>query len=325
MAEKIGDLKRVTITPPPGPGGRKPVRIFEDMVPNAGARSYDDVSGDDVIQPIIFSPVQGEGGLTWDTYFFNADSPGYSGAAKGPTATCSSVDTRRDILPESTRNWFNADGEFCAWGSAVSHNASPARHPRSLYGRTVQRLGRLVFASSIYIDEEGANLPWSLVLSAAFRGDWLYMVMAELGSLDYSTRPAESAVMGDAWASPHFSNTPFDYALYACAWYRRWIRRPNQVYFKAKDESHEVLWTGSLVRAYSAWTFNRAPNASTADAGRIHRPLHRQRDRHRAAGQQRALFATSWLSTTRKTAPLRPSLPVLPARSCSKTTASCSR
>ena len=258
VAEKIGDLKRVTITPPPGPGGRKPVRIFEDMVLTAGARSYDDVTGDRVIQPIIFSPVQGEGGLTWDTYFFNADSPGYSDAAKGTYSDVfHNADTRRDILPEATRNWFNADGEFCAWGSAVSHNASPYRHPRSLYSRTVQRLGRLVFASSIYIDEEGANLPWSLVLSAAFRGDWLYMVMAELGSLDYSTRPAEGAVMGDAWASPHFSDTPFDYALVRVRMVQTVDPVSNQVYFKAKDESHEVLWTGSLVRAYSAWTFNR--------------------------------------------------------------------
>ena len=254
VAEKIGDLKRVTIEPPFQPGGKKPIRIFEDLVMSAGAASYNE--GDfRVIPPIIASPKEGGG---WGTYFFSADSPGYSDAAAGVYSDVyPEVETKREVLPEASRNWYNDKGEFCAWATAVYHNAPAYRHPDSLYGVLVQRLGRLAFASTFYIDSEGASLPWRYVMCAAFRGEWLYMVMSDLGPLLYTPRPAEGAMMGDAWASETFANTAFEYALVRVRQVEKTDPVTKQVYYEAEDGSHEVLWTASLERAYSAWTFNR--------------------------------------------------------------------
>lgn len=253
IAEKIGDLKRVRITPPGGPGRKKPVRIFEDLVLGLIDTR---IGGANVnVSPIIFSP-QEEDVLDWRAYFYNEDEPSfYEGAGSyGDVFPRANDLTRRQQLPAGNINWYDADGYYCSWLSAVTHLTPPGRHPENMYGARVVALGRSIVDMRIY---EFATSSFSnhKVLAACIRNKHVYIMASQLGQLYYTPRPPV-VPDGDAWASEKHAQDPFDYVLLRIPLAEVEDPVSGQLYYKAINEADEILWSGTLERAYSAWRFS---------------------------------------------------------------------
>lgn len=257
VAEKIGDLNRVTIAPPPPAGGKKPIRVYEDLVVTAGTNSI--VGGERAITPVI-GTYENE---HWKSFFYRSSAPGYDAAKAAGYAGGTYFDafpTTFDdltVLGDSNVNWCNDDGEYCSWLCGMPVAASPYRHPNALYSAAVNRLGRRMFSLTDYVDENGASLPEQFVLAAAFKDDWLYFLASNLGPLNFTPRPASASQMHDAWASPMFATQNFTYVLYRVQLERKTDPLSGQMYFVAIDGTHQVIASASLARAYSRWVFSR--------------------------------------------------------------------
>ena len=261
IAEKIGSQPRATIIPGPLGPKRKPVRAFKDLVISNGAAAYNEAA-ERIYPPIILSPEinADETAITgWKSYFFNADAPGKledSGIYLDvyPNTIANEHPEKRELI-DGQHIWWNDQREYFSFRKTSSYWASAYRHPFTLFTTDVFHLGHTAFNADTYLTAEEGELVEKHVLGAAMREGWLYCLMADLGYLDYTPRPAEGEFMHDAWMSPQFANTSADYVL------RRFRLKtkeePNGVqHYVVIDGSHEDIWAASLTRAYAPWCFN---------------------------------------------------------------------
>lgn len=257
VAEKHGSIPRITITPPPGGARKRPMRVFEDLVTSNGLAQFSEDTRDR--PPIILSPSRD---AVWSSFFFGKTSPGYNASTANSKGTYKDVfPTTEDdasVLSDASRSWRSPAGEYVSWLTVFDYFVPAYRHPASLYAGAVVRAGRVVFNTNTYGGPNGEPLDEVRVLAAAFKGDWLYVMLAELGELTYTARPATPSFMHDAWASQPYSSASAPYRL--ARFKMRSITDPatNVLRFEVKNGTMETLWAGSLERAYAGWSFNEA-------------------------------------------------------------------
>ncbi len=253
VAEKIGDLNRVTIAPPPQGGRSRPVRVFDDLLVTAGADAF---SGQERIRyPVILTPGDG-----WSAYFGGSGATGQDASTAARTGTYidafPGVDKHPDLLTDGGCYHHSEDGQVVSWVSGVVTLAPYGRHPRTLYGDHVVCLGHVLLSINQVIAASG----YTNVMAAALVGKELLIVVAELDDLHFEARPAEPSRRFDVWSSPIYSDTAHPTALLRVK--LREVEDPvsQQLYYKPvytqdDDIDAEVLWAGTLVRGYNRWTY----------------------------------------------------------------------
>lgn len=253
VAEKIGDLKRVRITPPGGPGRNKQPRLFEDLVLGY---NYTPDGGSTVDTPPVILQKDEEDG--WKSFFYNDEALGYYDGA----GTYSSVfpfgddfDNRK-YLRDATVQWTNGEGLYCAWIAASPYYGLPGRHPDGMYTISVLSLGRVLLNLVTYEFAEGSRSN-SRVLAACIRDNKLYVVLSPLGPLFYTARPPAPSTPYETWASNVFSSTPYTYTMLRIDLREELDQVSGQMYLKAVPLTDVVVWEETLERAYGAWRFSR--------------------------------------------------------------------
>lgn len=259
VAEKVGGINRVTIIPPRGGGGRRPVRVFDDLIVGAGADGTENNVRTKV--PIILSP--GEG---WAAYFSGNDAVGKAASTAARVGTYTDVfpqaTKRLDILADGNCYHVNEGGRIVSWVSAANTIVPYGRHPRTLYGEYVNCLGRILLGSRQVLAASG----YPCLLSATLLEDEgkekkeLLMVVADLDDLYFDDRPNKPSARYDVWSSPLYSDTPHPTALIRV--HLREVEDPvsKQLYYKPKitddDEiDADLLWAGTLIRGYNRWSY----------------------------------------------------------------------
>lgn len=250
-AEKIGDINRVTIAPPPRPGGKRPVRVFDDILTCAGADEFNQ-SGERVLPPVILSH---DDEMRWRSYFASSRAPGYYASAG----------TYLDVFPQVMDNGKrlfggncfhrNKDGLVTSWWSAAIFIGPQARHPSKAYSITVYALGMQVFSM---FDAGGQASTYNRVMAAAIHEGHLLVLLADLDALEYPLRPAAPLQEADAWASKLYSDLGHRTALFRYKLKTKVDQPSFHYYYEADYDSEQLVWAGSLVRGYNRWTFDDA-------------------------------------------------------------------
>ena len=249
VAEKIDGINRVTIAPPPPPGGKRPVRVFDDLLVIAGDGEFNG-AGVRVRPPVILSH---DDEMRWRAYFASSRAIGYYEGAG----------TYLDVFPDVEKNdkrlfggncfHRNKDGIVTSWNSAALFVAPQARNPGRVYSGAVFCLGMLLYTVP---EVRGETSIYNRVLAAAIHDGRLLVLVAGLGALSYPVRPHAPAQEADAWMSKLYSDTDNPTALLRyklktktdpISWHR---------YYETDYDSEEALWEGSLVRGYNRWTFD---------------------------------------------------------------------
>lgn len=249
IAEKIGDLNRVTIAPPPPSGRKRPIRVFDDILVFAGEGEYD-ATGSRVRPPTILSH---DADMRWRAYFASTKAPGYYSAA----GTYSDVfpDVMKDYKRLYGGNCFhrNNEGIVTSWASASICIGPQARNPAKAYSVSVFCLGMLLFT---LLDDDGQTGAYNRVLAAAIHEGSLLVLVASLSALDYPLRPAVPTQDADAWASKLYSDDANPTALLRYKLKTKVDPLSYHYYYETDYASEETLWVGELVRGYNRWTFD---------------------------------------------------------------------
>lgn len=248
VAEKIGALRRATITTGGG-SGKRPVRVFDDILTIAGAEEFD-ASGNRVLPPVILGH---DDEMNWTAYFASSRAPGWHAGAA----------TYGDVFPQVMDNdkrlfggncfHRNKDGLITSWWSAAICLGPQARHPAKAYSITVYALGMQVYS---ILEAGGQAGAYNRVLAAAIRDDHLLVLLANLGTLDYPLRPPVPLQEADAWASKLYSDDASPTALMRYKLKTKVDPASWHYYYEADYDTEEVLWADTLVRGYNRWTFD---------------------------------------------------------------------
>lgn len=245
IAEKIGDIPRMTIIPG-GAGGEFAIRTLEGFfATRAGG----------VDSPILFTPPTES--ADWKALFQNSEATGYSGV---PTDRRGSYADVFGSLPMETVKRLATPGGI--WVDPVTEEAvtwfqgfngywpEHWRHPRANYSRLVSIYGHTVLLTE--------NPAWR-VMSAAMKDGWLYVLVCEdLGILEPPERPAAPSVSGEVWYSQPYTDATYTYTLmrYPLAKYTVPETRIETYRVVNQATTGEQLWTSDLELAYAAWSFN---------------------------------------------------------------------
>jgi hypothetical protein len=169
VAEKHGDIPRITIVPP--------APVAEDVPPTLGdfvvwARDVDHPVGIDDVRPQHVLRHRGDG--SWRSMRAASNLAGRSDSTYGR------------IFPEGLRragnvDWLSKAGERLSWYGPQARSWLDAYvHPRRQYGTRVYALGQPVFDADEYIAATGVSFADRWVLGAALRqheeGTYLYVV-----------------------------------------------------------------------------------------------------------------------------------------------------
>ena len=253
VAEKIGDINRVTITPPPGGATPKPIRVFDDVVVHAGAAGY--TAGVLANPPTILTKL----GSGYRAFAAASDSPSYTGSTYAeafPNVQDSPPD--HPYLHVGTAYTVDDRGEALSWTSQPLVVAAPGRNPNSMYGNAVLSVGRVLFNTAQAV---GAAAFYEHVLCAGRVGNELFVLVADLRPLEFDPPPASPTQKHDAWASPVYSSEPHPTALLRYVLTTVVDPITNQAYYKVNygteaEPGHTIVWSGSLARAYNRWTYH---------------------------------------------------------------------
>lgn len=245
IAEKHGEVPRMTIIPVGEGGERRPV-LMEGFV----------VNRTNAVDPVILRHPEDEG---WVPYFHTSNSPGYDEVDE---------DLRRTYLgayPQGLAHqggavcWWNERGEFLnIWNAGSRYIAPAAYHPYTIFGGFVLHRGEQCLDLIEYRTAGGGSFAGTTphILGAAFKDGWLYVMMGGLSTLLYTQPPTTPSTMTDVWMSNLFSGSTFNYAL------RRFKLTPalnpvtGNAYYKVLHGSDETLSAFTGTRTYSPWVFN---------------------------------------------------------------------
>ena len=257
VAEKIGDLNRVTIAPPPPGGAKRPVRTFEDLLVGG------DYLGASAEQPaIILSP--GENG--WSAAFASSDAPGYYEGAGTYRDVFFNLEDAAPHTPCFGNTYdMNPAGVVVSWLSAVQFLPEQGRNPNSLYSSGVRCLGKDLLSVADYRAHETLG-DYPHVMAAAIDNGYLVVLAAALGDLNFDVMPAAPRFRYDVWATPAYSDQPHPTAMFRT----KLVEREDPVtllrYYEADigPLGVETLWSGSLVRGYGRWNYDHDAHAFTS-------------------------------------------------------------
>lgn len=251
IAEKHGDIPRVTIVPGPGGKGKRPIRTLDTFVFSASFNGRDNAG--EVVNPAVLMR-HDEDSQSWMAYFFRGSSPGKSASTAPRVGTYGDVFSyQRDYAAELltfSRTWSNPEGDACAYTAPVGPFEVRFRHPATLYTSGVSALGHLVFA----LTEATSDAGWR-VLAAARKDDYFYALCAKLGALPNTPPPAPS--VHGVWSTSAFTDATHPYALLKVK-----VKAEDDpitgVRFLVHDANAplQTLWSGNLQRCYGLWIFD---------------------------------------------------------------------
>lgn len=249
IAEKIGDIPRMTILPK---GGKKPIEIRT----LEGFYFTRRIAALENHQPAILVEPTDEDS-EWTALFYGDDEVGFDLAPEDQRGTYIDVFGTKAKQP-----WKRLDVAGGMWVDGITKEAVTwfrgylgywpmhYRHPITNYAPFVSVYGHLVYTTPF---------PEWRVLAAAMRDKWLYVMVCEnLGHLDPPERPATASESGQVWASQPYTDDEYTYSLWR---YPLSIEtQPDTLIdtYKAGDHdlTGEQLWQGDLELAYGAWSFN---------------------------------------------------------------------
>ena len=249
-AEKIGGIPRITINPAPPRGPKRPIRLLDSFVFCSAEHGY--IDGNPTWPPVILS--YDDKRMRWSSYFFQSTSPGAGSSTAQRTGTYSDVfDLYRESAQQlltANRTWEDDDGNTCAYTAPVGPFEPCYRHPATLYGATVQALGRLVFS----LDAATYAAGWR-VLAAARKDGTFYALVAQLGALPDDPMPDPSTAY-QVWHTQRFATQEYQFALLKVPSVPTDDPVTGVRYLKAITTKATQMWSGSLALAYGLWRFN---------------------------------------------------------------------
>ena len=254
VAEKIGEINRVTIAPPPPRGAKRPLRVFEDLLVSGGSL------GATAEQPaIILSPSE----TGWAAAFASSDAPGYYEGAGTYRDVFFNLDGATPHTPCFGNTYdVNPAGVVVSWLSAVQFLPEQGRNPNSLYGSGIRCLGKDLFSVAAYRDHETLG-DYPHVMAAAVDSGYLVVLAAALGDLNFDVMPAAPRFRYDVWATPAYSDQPHPTAMFRIKLVEREDPLTLLRYYEADlgPLGVETLWSGSLVRGYGRWNYDHDAHA----------------------------------------------------------------
>lgn len=251
IAEKHGDIPRITIVPPPPSRPVLPGVLPEDFV--VWARDTDQPAGIDATYPQqILRP-------SWRSYFFNSDIAGHD-------AFPSDKGTYGGALPAGLRfagnvDWANAEEERFSWyGPSSRYWYDGYRQPEAQYGRHVFHLGQVLLDVDQYCIDSDVDFDERYILGAAKVGLSLYVMHAALEPVTYTVPPSATQAP-DGYASPAYPTGAVALVL------RRYgltidTVTTDPMRYRVASGSHEDLWSDAVVGGAAPWTFNVTGDAA---------------------------------------------------------------
>jgi hypothetical protein len=256
VAEKHGDIPRITITPaPPAPTIPPPI-VRDDFVVWARTTALPDGIDEERPQQILRP--------AWTTFFADADVDGYDGFP-GDKGTYGGM-FPQGLLLAGNIDWLSpTTKERLNWhGPSSRYWYDDWRLPRAQYGVHVFHLGQVLLDVQAYADALVEPFLERWVLGAAMTASHLYLVLADLPeTISDDTPPASAGQAPDAWSSPSMPTGPIAVAL------RRFTlvhtpSTPDPMQYTVPAGSHEDLWTGFIDRGVAPWHFNEDVSAAVA-------------------------------------------------------------
>ena len=246
VAEKHGDIPRITITPaPPRPEIPPPI-VRDDFV--VWARTGALPAGIDPDRPQqILRPA-------WTTFFDNADMDAFEDFP-GEKGTYGGV-FPQGLLLAGNCDWVSpTTGERVSWyGPSSRYWYDDWRLPRSQYGKHVFHLGQVLLDVDAYADALAEPFIERYVLGAALRGLSLYAMMADLPeSIDTSSPPPTPSDNPDGWSNSSYPQGTVPLVL------RRFQLAVTPTPGNPMEYvvvGHEDLWDASIARAVAPWAFD---------------------------------------------------------------------
>lgn len=215
VADKIGDIKRITIVPTGGTPPPVPVRPLDDIV--VWARDETRQAGIDAEHPQQILRVDTSGqGQGWTTFFFNSEIPGFDGFPGNKGTYGGQFDD--GVRHAGNVDWVSPDDERISWyGPQCRYFFDGYVQPRSQYGKFVFMLGQALLDTDQYAADsiEQTHGPDRWVLGAALKRIdgvvWLYVFQSVASNL-----PLPSGTVEAGWAeySAPFSGANQDVILY---------------------------------------------------------------------------------------------------------------
>lgn len=249
IAEKIGDIPRMTIVPK---GGKPPIeiRVLEGFFFPRRVGIETNHQGAILVEP------DEEAETDWKALFYGSEEVGFDLAPDDRRGTY--IDVFGTKAKEPWKRLETAGGmwvdqetkEAVTWFRGyLGYWPMHYRHPVTNYAPYVSIYGHQVYATPF---------PEWRVLAAAKRDMWLYVLVCEnLGALSPPERPAQASEPGQVWCSQPYTDAEYVYSL------RRYplaiVTQPDTLidtYKAGPEDTAEVLWSGSLTLAYGAWSFN---------------------------------------------------------------------
>lgn len=270
IAEKHGDIPRITIVPAPSGSPQPETRTPDDFV--VWARDSTHTTGIDADKPqqiLRATKAKGGGGgagglsftgssaASWKTYFFDSDIAGHASfpGAKGTYASM----FPDGVCHAGNVDWKGADGERLSWyGPSTRYWYDPHIKPRAQYGKFVFLLGHKLLDVEQYIIDSDPDPAFDArwVMGAALDGALLYVVHADLpdGTTDMTPAPANSCFVDAPWP---VGDVPVQVCTYA-------VVRTDAVTWNAVPGSRTVLWSGDIANALNPWFFNESVTAGVS-------------------------------------------------------------
>lgn len=253
IAEKHGDIPRMTIAP--APRAEAPLRVPPKDAFVVWARDAAHVDGIDTDHPQqILRPA-------WQTFFFDAQIAGYDDFP-GKKGTYRTNADGRVVFPDGVRHagnvdWRGPDGERLSWtGPSTRYWFDPYIQPRSQYGKHVFLLGQVLLDVEAYIADSTPDAPFAerYVLGAALGDNALIVMLADLpiGDTPTGTVPPNTVIAPSPWPLDTVPLTLCRFAL------RVESDAEDLMRLRAVARSREVMWSGALPRALNPWHFDAA-------------------------------------------------------------------
>lgn len=264
VAEKHGDIPRITIFPVGTEGGEIPVKLPEDFVVHARTTAIPDGIDAEHPQQILRAAKEKGGPPDWKTYFYGPSTAGY--AAFGlPKGTYVGLFTE-GITHAGNLDWRGEDGERVSWGGPSSrYFLDPYTQPSAQYGKKVFMLGRVLLDMTAYnaaVVEPETTFPELWVLGAALRkvGGQFYLYVVHALIYDADTSAGTVPAFTIAYDSPY----PFGDITTVLSRFTvlRDEDQPPAEQWSVANGSRLELYRGDIYNANTPWFFS--PDATMA-------------------------------------------------------------
>lgn len=248
VAEKIGDLPRITITPAPRPSQEPPKTPASDFVVWARNGTLDEGIDSEFPQQILQKTKAG-----WKTFFYDSSVTGYADftLAKG-TYSNSFGD---GIRHAGNIDWVSRKDLRISWyGPSSRYWPDAYVQPRSQYGKFVFMLGAVLLDTDAYAtaSTDQAHGDDRYVLGAALKkvgtAMWLYTVQSEA-----TAEPSPTLSTSRSTTQRPYSQTNMDGGMYRYQLYRE-VDTFGVTRYKVDNNSRELLFTYN--NHAEPWFFN---------------------------------------------------------------------